>query len=88
MLICPQCDGQGSEACPVCGGSGEWAVTRCPLLDIGQGVLRLIELAELYEKGLPPSAGGAMDQAAGFVAAARMVWAEEKFWKHKLGIMS
>ena len=46
----------------------------------------LIALAELYEKGLPPVAGGALDQAAAFVDAVRFVWAEQARWKARLGI--
>ena len=36
----------------------------------------MIALAELYRKGLPPVAGGTLDQAAAFNDAARFVWAE------------
>jgi hypothetical protein len=33
--------------------------------------------AEMYKRGLPPIAGGTLDQAAGFVAASKFVWAEQ-----------
>jgi len=41
-------------------------------------------MADLYDKGLPPVAGGALDQAQIFVEAARMIFAERTFWKKKL----
>lgn len=51
-------------------------MTGCPLEIIGPDVWRAIELAGLYEKGLPPVAGGSLDQAAIFVQAARAYWAD------------
>jgi hypothetical protein len=48
----------------------------CPKASIGAETWEAIELAELYRKGLPPVAGGSMDQAAGFVTACRQIWAD------------
>ena len=45
-------------------------------------------MAALFDRGLPPVAGGALDQTAAFVEAARFVWAEESRWKNKLGLLS
>jgi len=39
-------------------------------------IWELIELAHLFYKGLPPVAGGVLDQSAGFVAGARVVRSE------------
>ena len=50
-------------------------------------VWQLIQFAELYEKGLPPVAGGALDQAFCFVEAAMFVMSEKKYWKDKLGVI-
>jgi len=36
-----------------------------------------VDLAGLLEKGLPPVAGGMLDQAKVFLDAARFVWNEE-----------
>ncbi|HOQ06080.1 MAG TPA: hypothetical protein PKY88_12805 [Anaerohalosphaeraceae bacterium] len=47
----------------------------------------VLEAAEMYAKGLPPLQGGMLDQSFSFIRAARLVWAEERFWKNKLGIM-
>jgi len=42
----------------------------------------VIRFAKLYRKGLPPIAGGALDQAAIFIDAAEFVWAEQS--RHRL----
>jgi len=41
----------------------------------------MIEYAELYEKGIPPMAGGALDQLVVFVDACRCIWREQAYWK-------
>ena len=41
----------------------------------------VIQCAELFRKGLPPVAGGSLDQAAIFVDAARFVWGEQAYWR-------
>lgn len=46
----------------------------------------MIELAELFGKGLPPVSGGTLEQAKSFVDAARFIFAEERHWKNKLKI--
>lgn len=38
----------------------------------------LIHFADLYEKGLPPVAGGALDQSHWFTKAARYYWSEKE----------
>jgi hypothetical protein len=38
----------------------------------------VLEHVELLEKGLAPVAGGALDQAAAFLEAARLVWSEDR----------
>lgn len=44
-----------------------------------------MEYAELYEKGIPPVHGGAMDQAYIFTQACRVIWADEGVYKPNLG---
>lgn len=80
-MRCVICDGDG---CPACDKSGMMTITQCPLTFVTEDVWQVIELAELYEKGLPPVAGGALDQAKMFVEAARFIWQEQKYWKNKL----
>jgi len=59
-------------------------LTACPRRVIPPDVWDLLHYAELYRKGLPPEPGGALDQAAGFAAACRFVWAEQARLKAEL----
>ena len=40
----------------------------------------VIQMADLYAKGLPPVAGGSLDQSQQFVDAAAFIWRDENFW--------
>ena len=84
-ILCPGCEGKG---CCECKKIGQLPITNCPLKLITADVWEIISLAELFEKGLPPVAGGVLDQAKCFVDAARFVFAEQSYWKNKLGILS
>jgi hypothetical protein len=53
----------------------------CPLEWIGGEPFGVIEMADLWSKGIPPIPGGALDQAAVFVAAARFIGNEKDRWK-------
>lgn len=81
---CPDCGGQG---CEPCNATGMIDITQCPFEWIDDDVWEAMEFADLYEKGLPPIAGGALDQAAVFVDACRFIWQEEAVWKRELGII-
>jgi len=63
-------------------------ITQCPLTLIDNNVWEVIKFAGLYEKGLPPVAGGSLDQAKNFIDAASFIFSEQQYWKSKLGIMS
>jgi len=76
-MDCPDCADGGCGKCE----DGFIKITRCPLELITPDVYEMMELAELYEKGLPPIAGGALDQTASFTAAARLIWRQQQ--KHK-----
>lgn len=71
---CTEC---GELGCEHCGGTGKVEITQCPrgLVEIED--YDVIEAAELYEKGLPPVAGGSRDQARWFAQAARFVSSEK-----------
>ena len=84
-MECIDCGGTG---CDKCGRSGRIRIEDCPLKLITEDVWEIISLAELFEKGLPPVAGGVLDQAKCFVDAARFVFREQSYWKNKLGILS
>jgi hypothetical protein len=77
-IECLACDGLG---CDDCEKRGYWELDRCPRELVTGDVWDVIEAADLFAKGLPPMAGGTRDQAAAFLTAARIVWAEEARWK-------
>jgi hypothetical protein len=58
-------------------------VTGCPLRIVPAETFGILDLAELMKEGLPPVAGGVLDQAKTFLDAARLVWAEEERWRQK-----
>jgi len=62
-------------------------LTCCPLEYITDDVIELIEYAELYEKGLPPVSGGALDQAKAFTDCCRIIFAEQAYWKRKFKLV-
>ena len=85
-MTCPACEGHVNEAqkeaqkCEHC-QSGLIRFTACPLDVVTPDVWEAIEMARLFAKGIPPIAGGSLDQTAVFLQAARFVWAEESQWK-------
>jgi len=83
-MVCPNCEGKGCEECK----DGNIDIIDCPLKLITEDVWQVIRFAELYEKGLPPIAGGVLDQAKVFVDAAQFVMNEKAYWKSKLGLVS
>jgi len=82
VMQCPICGGRGCDECV----GGEIEHTSCPLYLIGGDIADAIDYAELWEKGLPPIAGGALDQSQSFIIAARFIFAEKNYWKSKLGL--
>jgi hypothetical protein len=80
---CPLCSGKGCDECD----KGSFRVTRCPQLEVTGDVFEAIELAGMMRKGLPPIAGGALDQAQQFLEGARMIWNEMDYWRAKIDPM-
>lgn len=71
-IHCPACDGEGCDEC----GDGWFQIDGCPseyAADLGN-TLRLVDL---FKKGLPPVAGGSLDQSAWFVSVANRLESEE-----------
>jgi len=62
-------------------------LTDCPLDYVTDDIWETIEYAELYAKGLPPIAGGSLDQAKNFTDACRFILSEKSFWKKKLKLI-
>jgi len=76
----------GGVGCAECGDTGKFEIACCPLDYITQDICFVIKLVHLYEKGLPPVAGGSLDQCQAFIHAADFVFSEETKYKKKLGI--
>lgn len=83
-MVCPGCEGRGCEECKNTGGID---ITECPLNLITNDVWQVIRFTELFEKGLPPVAGGTLDQTMNFIETAMFVMSETAYWKKKLGIL-
>ena len=62
-------------------------MTGCPVGDLPGIVWDTLEAAELLRKGLPPVAGGMLDQARAFVDAVRFVWATQAELRAARGMM-
>ena len=62
------CSGCNETGCDACGQSGYVELTSCPKQMIDRGLLRAIRMADLMREGLPPVAGGVLDQSAWFVS--------------------
>jgi hypothetical protein len=64
-IACSSCNEAG---CDECGQTGYIELTGCPKEMIDRGLLRAIRMADLMKQGLPPVAGGVLDQSAWFVS--------------------
>jgi hypothetical protein len=77
-IECPKCNGEGCEEC----SGGMFAIDGCPN-NYCSPVVRSLTLFDLFEKGLPPVAGGVMDQANSFIEAAQFFESEERRVKNE-----
>lgn len=71
-IECPACSGHGCDECD----DGHFELDGCPNRFCSP-VVSAIDLIDLFGKGLPPITGGALDQSASFVEAARFFESEE-----------
>lgn len=71
--------------CGACNDAGRFELAECPTAYVDSEIWNAMEYAKLYEKGLPPVAGGSLDQSHWFTAACRAIWNEQAYWKNKLG---
>lgn len=71
-IECPCCDGKGCDECEF----GKVNVKGCPCQYIAP-VADISGLADLFDKGVPPITGGALDQAFSFTQAIRFLRIEE-----------
>jgi len=63
-VACPRCEEAG---CDDCDGAGTFSLTSCPKKMLDWELVQVIRYAELFGKGLPPVAGGSLDQSAWFI---------------------
>lgn len=71
-IECPSCDGQGCDEC----AHGFVRVIGCPN-NYCREVATAISLFSLFDKGLPPIAGGVLDQSAWFIEASKVMQSEQ-----------
>lgn len=71
--MCTECEGEppgeGQEDCEHCGGDGFFLLKQCPNVECDQEIRDMCPLADLFKEGLPPGAGGSMDQSQWFFSA-------------------
>jgi hypothetical protein len=72
-IECPSCDGHG---CSECNG-GHFEIDGCPN-SFCSSVVDSLDVFDLWEKGVPPIAGGTLDQSVSFIRAARFFDSEER----------
>ena len=71
-IECPICDGCGCEEC----SDGVFQIDGCPN-SFCSPIVGSLDLFDLFKKGLPPVAGGVLDQSQSFVEASQFFEAEE-----------
>lgn len=71
-IECPACEGVGCDECR----DGVFELDGCPNRFCSK-IVPSIDLFDLFGKGLPPIAGGVLDQSASFIEASRYFENEE-----------
>jgi len=69
--------------------SGPTLITCCPIDHIGKDwewIEETMQYSRLYKLGLPPVAGGVLDQAQSFISVCDQIFELESHWKKELGI--
>ena len=74
VVACPVCNERG---CKECDSKGSYEITSCPQKQIDAELCQFLDLADLFEKGIPPIAGGSLDQASWFLKAYHFLKSEE-----------
>lgn len=78
LIECPDCSGTGCGKCD----DGQVGIEGCPNR-FCSSVVRATDLIDLFGKGLPPVAGGVLDQAVSFIEAARFLQNDERALIHE-----
>jgi len=72
------------SGCPDCGHTRRVEIDRCPLEFLEPDLWAWLTFADMLEKGLPPVAGGLLDQAWAFVQLANFAMSDKSYWKNRL----
>lgn len=67
-IECPTCRGYGCGDC----NRGHIDMKGCPQ-KLCKGIGPVLEMIDLFHEGIPPVGGGALDQSASFLEAARFL---------------
>jgi len=73
LIECQSCGGRG---CDECGQAGRIKIEGCPQ-QFCKEIVQSVQLIDLFEKGLPPIAGGTLDQSVWFLEAVKVLSNEE-----------
>ncbi len=74
MMLCPACDGGG---CSECNQSGRIRIDTCPQEMIDNDTVDIMRIAGFWKQGIPPMAGGYMDQLDNVAEACSYIWSEQ-----------
>jgi hypothetical protein len=83
-IECPDCNERG---CSECEQQGYIQLTSCPKEFVGREISGLATYADLFWKGLPPIAGGVLDQSNWFIEASQVMAQKEARLKAELGVI-
>jgi hypothetical protein len=77
-LPCEKCDNGRTPNgdCNVCDGAGHTELRTCPKMSVSGDVWGMMLQVELFEKGMPPLAGGSLDQTEAFLDVMEFVWSQ------------
>jgi len=78
-IECPECDGTGCDSC----NRGRFNLSECPQKFIGD-YISTFRLVDLFQKGIPPVAGGALNQTMWFIDAAATLKNEDAIVEEEL----
>ena len=81
-MTCVVCEdtSPAAENCPACKGAGQFPISGCPKKMLSRDIFELCRLASFMDDGLPPVAGGALDQTAAFLTGYGFLKAEDAGW--------
>lgn len=74
LVECPVCESRG---CAECKETGYFELTTCPAEFVDVDAAQAVRFAELFKKGVPPVAGGALDQESWFMGFCENWWGEQ-----------